>query len=73
MTALLVAIATGGLVHLLIVFLVALIAIAVIAGLIYAIETWVIKSPLPNMVRLVIGLILIVIVVILVLQNTGAG
>lgn len=72
MTALLIAAAgTGGLVHILIMFLVALIAIAVIAGLIYAIETWIIKAPLPTMVRLVIGLILIVIVIILILNNMG--
>ena len=71
MTTLIAAIATGGLVHILIMFLVALIAIIVLAGLIYAIETYIIKAPLPNGVRLVIGLILIVIVIILVLNNMG--
>ena len=71
MTTLLAAVATVGIVHLLLIFLIALIGICVIAGLIYAIETWVIKSPLPNMVRMVIGLILIVVVIIIVLNNVG--
>ena len=71
MTPLLIALATGGLVHILIIFLIALIAIIVLGGLIYAIETWVIKAPLPQAVRLVIGLILIVIVVIYILNSMG--
>ena len=71
MTTLIAAIATGGLVHLLIMFLVVLIAIIVLAGLIYAVETYIMKQPLPNGVRLVIGLIVIVIIIILVLNNMG--
>jgi hypothetical protein len=40
------------------------VVIAVIGGLIWAIETWIIKSPLPAPVKLVIGLVLILLVVI---------
>lgn len=70
MITLLTATATGGLLHLLVVFLVALIAILVLAGLIWAIETWIIGGPLPNPVRLVIGLILILILIILIINGT---
>jgi len=73
MTSLFLAVATGGLVHLLILFLLALVAIVVIGGLIWAIETYIIKQALPNGVRLVIGLVLIVIIVILVLNNFGGA
>ena len=39
-------------------FLVVIVVIAVIAGLIYAIESWIIKGPIPGPIKLVIGLIL---------------
>lgn len=55
----------------LLVFLVGLIAIIILSGLIFAIEQYIIKGPLPNMLRLAIGLILIVIIVIYVLNNMG--
>lgn len=54
----------GNLPHLLITFMVLLIVIVVIGGLIYAIEQWIMRAPLPAGVRLVIGLILILLVVI---------
>lgn len=63
----------GGLVHLLILFLVALVAILVLAGLIWAIENWIIGGPLPNPVRLVIGLILILVLIIIFLNAMGVG
>jgi hypothetical protein len=56
--------ATPPLQEILIGFLVVLVVIAVIAGLIYAIEEWIIKSPLPQMVKVVIGLVLIVLVIV---------
>jgi uncharacterized protein YacL len=70
-----IAIAVGGhgLVGILIAFLVMIVVLAVIAGLIWAIETWIIKAPLPAMIRLVIGLILILLVVIWALQQFGGG
>ena len=58
-------------VHMLIMFLVALVAILVLAGLIWAIENWIIGAPLPNPVRLVLGLILIIILIILFLNAVG--
>lgn len=60
-----------GLVGLLIGFLLIIVAIAVIAGLIYAVEQWIIKGPLPNMVRMVIGLIVIVLVIIFIVNALG--
>lgn len=60
-----------GLVGLLIGFLLIIVAIAIIAGLIYAVETWIIKAPLPQMVRMVIGLIVIVLVIIFVINALG--
>lgn len=60
-----------GLVGLLIGFLLVIVAIAIIAGLIYAVETWIIKGPLPQMVRMVIGLIVIVLVIIWVVSALG--
>lgn len=54
----------GGLKGLLISFLVILVILAIVGGLIYAIESWIIKSPLPTPVRLVIGLICIILVII---------
>lgn len=50
--------------ELLIGFLVIIVVIAIIAGLIYAIETWIMHSTIPAPVKLVIGLVLIVLVVI---------
>ncbi len=58
------AVTASGLPHLLITFLILLVVIIVIGGLIYAIETWIMKAPLPQGVRLVIGLILIILVII---------
>lgn len=63
---------SGGLAHILIMFLVALIAILILAGLIWAVENWIIGGPLPNPVRMVLGLILIIILIILVLNNFGS-
>jgi hypothetical protein len=62
-----------GLVGILISFLVLIVVLAVIAGLIWAIEQWIIKGPLPVMVRLVLGLVLIILVVIWALQQFGGG
>jgi hypothetical protein len=62
-----------GLVGLLIGFLIVIIAIVVLAGLIYAVETYIIKAPLPTMVRLVIGLVVIVLVLIWVINAIGVS
>lgn len=56
--------ATPDLSNILISFLVLIVVIAVIGGLIWAIETWIIKAPIPTPVKLVIGLVLIILVVI---------
>lgn len=58
---------------LLIGFLVIVIILAVIGGLIYCIEQWIIKGPLPTPVRLVIGLILIVLVIIWGIEAFGGN
>jgi uncharacterized protein YacL len=71
--SILIAAAAPNLIQLIIGFLVIVIVIAVIAGLIYAIETWIIKAPLPGMIRLVIGLILILLVIIWGLQQFHIG
>lgn len=71
MTTLILTVAAPGLVHMLIMFLIALVAILVLAGLIWAIEQWIIGGPLPNPVRLVIGLILIIILIIMFLNAVG--
>jgi hypothetical protein len=63
----------GGLSGLLIGFLVIIVVIAIIAGLIYAVETWIIGGPLPTPVKLVIGLVLIVLVIIWAIQHFGGG
>jgi hypothetical protein len=55
--------------ELLIGFLVILVVLAIIAGLIYAIETWVMHQALPGPVKLVIGLVLIVLVLIWAINN----
>lgn len=73
MNLLLAASSTAGLPHLLVTFLVLLIVIVVIGGLIYAIETWIMKAPLPQGVRLVIGLILILLVIIWALAQFYPG
>jgi hypothetical protein len=63
----------GGLSGLLIGFLIIIVVIAIIAGLIYAIETWIIKGSIPAPIKLVIGLVLIVLVVIWAIQHFGGG
>lgn len=50
--------------ELLIGFLVLIVVLAVIGGLIWAIETWIMKQPLPGPIKLVIGIILIILVII---------
>jgi hypothetical protein len=55
--------------ELLIGFLVILVVLAIIAGLIYAIETWVMQSPIPQPIKLVIGLVCIVLVLIWAINN----
>lgn len=64
MNTLLLAAAAPELSSILIAFLVLLVVIIVIAGLIYAIETWIMKQAMPTPVRLVIGLVLIILVII---------
>jgi hypothetical protein len=64
---------TGGLSGLLIGFLIIIVVLAIIAGLIYAIETWIIGSALPTPIKLVIGLVLIVLVIIWAIQHIGGG
>jgi hypothetical protein len=54
-------------------FLILIVAIAVIAGLIYAVETWIIGAPIPPMIKLVIGLVVIVIVIIWSINHLGGG
>jgi hypothetical protein len=54
----------GGIKGLLIQFIIILIVLAIVGGLIYAIEAWIIKGPLPNVVKLVIGLICVLLVII---------
>ena len=60
---------TPPLTEILIGFLVVLVVIAVIAGLIWAIENWIMGSPIPPMVKMVIGLILILLVIIWALKQ----
>lgn len=72
MTTLLTVTTGAGLLHILLIFLVALVVILALAGLIWAIETYIIKAPLPNPVRLLIGLVLIILVIILILNGTIA-
>jgi hypothetical protein len=45
-------------------FLVLIVIIAVIGGLIWAIETYIMKQALPNPIKLIIGLVLIILVII---------
>lgn len=65
--------ATPPLQEILIGFLVLIVVIAVIAGLIYAIETWIIGGPIPAPIKLVIGLVLIVLVIIWGIKMFGGG
>lgn len=60
---------SGGLKGLLISFIIALIVLAIVAGLIWAIETYINKGPLPSGVRLVIALILVVLVILWAISN----
>jgi hypothetical protein len=60
-----------GLVGLLIGFLVIIIGIAVLAGLMYLVEEYIIKAPLPNLVRLIIGLVVLVILLIWLINAIG--
>jgi hypothetical protein len=60
-----------GLVGLLIGFLVIVIAIAILAGLIYMVETYILKQALPTVVRLIIGLIVLVVIIIWVINAIG--
>ena len=54
----------GNLTQILISFLILIAVIAVIGGLIWAIEQWIMHQPLPGPVKLVIGIILIILVII---------
>jgi hypothetical protein len=54
-------------------FLVILLLLAVVAGLIYAIEEWIMKAPIPGPIKLVIGLALIVLVIIWAIKAFGGG
>ena len=65
--------ATPDLGQLLISFLVLVAVIIVIGGLIWAIETYVMKQPLPGPVRLVIGIILIILAIIWGVRLFGGG
>ena len=65
--------AGGGLKELLIGFLLIIVVIAIIAGLIYAIETWVMKQSIPAPIKLVIGLILVILIIIWGINAIGWG
>ena len=54
----------GGIQHWLVMFLLMVLAIVIIAALIWAVETYIIKAPLPQMVRLVLGLVIIILVIL---------
>jgi hypothetical protein len=58
---------------LLISFLVLIVVIAVIGGLIWAIETYIMKQALPGPVKLIIGLVLIILVIIWGIRMFGGG
>lgn len=64
---------SGNLGALLIGFLVLIIVICIIGGLIWAIETYIIKAPIPMPIKLIIGLVLIVLVVIWGIKMMGGG
>ncbi len=61
----------GGLQGLLISFLILIIVLAIIGGLIWAIQNWI--SPLPQPVLLVIALILVILVIIWGIKQFGGG
>jgi hypothetical protein len=65
--------ATPPLTELLIGFLILIVVIAIIGGLIWAIETWIMKQALPLPVKLIIGLVLIVLVIIWGIKMFGGG
>ncbi len=65
--------ATPDLSAILISFLVLIVIIAVIGGLIWAIETYIMKAPLPGPIKLIIGLVLIVLVIIWGIKMFGGG
>jgi hypothetical protein len=71
MTTLIILAATPPIKSIIISFIMIIIGLAVIAGLIYAVETWIIRSALPPMVRMVIGLILILLIVLWAFQFFG--
>ena len=58
---------------LLIQFLVIVVVLLIVAGLIYVVETYIMKQALPNMVRLVIGLVLIILIIIWAVGAMGGG
>lgn len=65
--------ATPELSSILISFLVLIVVIAVIGGLIWAIETYVMKQALPGPIKLIIGLVLIILVIIWGIKLFGGG
>lgn len=65
--------ATPDLGQLLVTFLILIAVIIVIGGLIWAIETYIMKQALPNPVKLVIGIILIILVIIWGVRLFGGG
>lgn len=69
-TALLI-LAAADLKALLIGFLVLIVIIAIIGGLIWAIETYIIKDSIPTPIKMIIGLVLIVLVIIWGVQQFG--
>jgi hypothetical protein len=73
MQALLAAAASPDLKSILISFLVLVVIIAVIGGLIWAIETYIMKQALPNPIKLIIGLVLIILVIIWGVNMFGGG
>jgi hypothetical protein len=73
MTTLQLLAATPDLSTLLITFLVLIVVIAVIGGLIWAIETYIMKQALPGPIKLIIGLVLIVLVIIWGIKTFGGG
>jgi hypothetical protein len=69
----LVAAASPDLKSILISFLVLVVIIAVIGGLIWAIETYIMRQALPNPIKLIIGLVLIILVIIWGINMFGGG
>jgi hypothetical protein len=65
--------ATPDLGSLLITFLVLIVVICIIGGLIWAIETYIMKQAIPGPIKLIIGLILIVLVIIWGIKMFGGG